>query len=397
MISASIRLLGAALCGAALVACGGAAGGPAPAPGPARPAAPEAGDDGAFLVLLGNDTLAGEQFTRRGGTLTGEGVVRSPATLLRSYRVSLRADGTVSRFELTARRAAETLPPQRVTMTFGSASVGVRTQVGDSVPRTTDVAAPGIAVPYVGNSYGLLELATRAARRAPTDSTPISFVAAIGRVIPGTVRRLGADSMLVSLAGDVPFRVKVDADGRILGLQGTPTQRVAVTRRPTLDVAALSAERPIGTLSPLDTARGRVGRADVAIVYSRPARRGRTILGSVVPYDSVWRTGANAATVLTTSAALTIGGTRVPRGEYTLWTLPTRAGWKLIVNRQSGQWGTEYDASRDLARVDMTVARAPARREQFTITLAPAGAGSARLELAWDDFVASVPVVGRPR
>ena len=146
-----------------------------------------------------------------------------------------------------------------------------------------------------------------------------------------------------------------------------------------------------------DTVQSRFGRAALRVVYSRPSRRGRTVLGGVVPYDSVWRTGANAATVFTTSAPLNIGGVNVPIGAYSLWTVPSRTGWKLVINRQVGQWGTEYDAARDLARIEMALARVADPVEQFTIALNPAAGSTGRLQLAWDDFQASVPiaVVGR--
>ena len=85
--------------------------------------------------------------------------------------------------------------------------------------------------------------------------------------------------------------------------------------------------------------------------------RGRKIFGGLVPYDQVWRTGANAATSLKTDVDLTIGGANVPAGSYTLYTLPGMNSWKLIINKQTGQWGTEYSEGQDLARVDMKVSQ----------------------------------------
>ena len=95
----------------------------------------------------------------------------------------------------------------------------------------------------------------------------------------------------------------------------------------------------------------------VTIQYSRPSMRGRKIFGGLVPYDQVWRTGANAATSLKTDVDLTIGGANVPAGSYTLYTLPGMNSWKLIINKQTGQWGTEYSEGQDLARVDMKVSQ----------------------------------------
>jgi hypothetical protein len=130
----------------------------------------------------------------------------------------------------------------------------------------------------------------------------------------------------------------------------------------------------------------------VTIQYSRPSMRGRKIFGGLVPYDEVWRTGANAATSLKTDVALTIGGASVPAGSYTLYTLPGASAWKLIINKQTGQWGTEYDKSQDLARVDMKVSQRSSPLEEFTISFEKTGGGSATLKLEWDTTVASVDV-----
>ena len=130
----------------------------------------------------------------------------------------------------------------------------------------------------------------------------------------------------------------------------------------------------------------------VAIQYSRPSMRSRKIFGGLVPYDKVWRTGANAATSLKTDADLTIGGANVPAGSYTLYTLPGKNNWKLIINKQTGQWGTEYSEGQDLARVDMKVSQKPSGMETFTISLDKTSANSAVLKLDWENTVASVEV-----
>jgi len=130
----------------------------------------------------------------------------------------------------------------------------------------------------------------------------------------------------------------------------------------------------------------------VTIQYSRPSMRGRKIFGGLVPYDEVWRTGANAATSLKTDVALTIGSASVPAGSYTLYTLPGASSWKLIINKQTGQWGTEYSQSQDLARVDMKVSQRSSPLEEFTISFDKTGGNSATLKLEWDTTVASVNV-----
>lgn len=130
----------------------------------------------------------------------------------------------------------------------------------------------------------------------------------------------------------------------------------------------------------------------VTIKYSRPFAKGRKIFGGLVPYDQVWRTGANAATSLSTDTDLDIGGTSVPKGNYTLYSLPTQNGWKLIINKETGQWGTKYDPSQDLARVDMKVTKLSSPVEQFTISLDKAGADAATLKLQWENMEGTVTV-----
>jgi len=130
----------------------------------------------------------------------------------------------------------------------------------------------------------------------------------------------------------------------------------------------------------------------ITIKYSRPSMRGRKVYGELVPYGQVWRTGANAATTMTTDANLDIGGTAVPAGSYTLYTLPGENSWQLIINKQTGQWGTKYDPAQDLARIPMKVGKLQSGLETFTISLDKTGPRSAGLKLDWENTTASVNV-----
>jgi DUF2911 family protein len=143
--------------------------------------------------------------------------------------------------------------------------------------------------------------------------------------------------------------------------------------------------------SPRDSAVASFGDAKLSVDYGRPYKRGREIFGGLVPWNRVWRTGANAATTFVTSRDLEIGGQAVPAGSYTLYTVPAPTGWKLIINKQTGQWGTAYDESQDLARIDMKVDRVATPVEQFTIELAPSGSAGV-MNLVWDTTRASVPI-----
>ena len=117
---------------------------------------------------------------------------------------------------------------------------------------------------------------------------------------------------------------------------------------------------------------GIAGPARIIINYGQPHARGRAVLGTIVPWDSVWRTGANLATQLTAELDITIGNAFIPRGIYTLFSLPTRTGWKLVVSKQVMQWGTEYDPSQDLARIDLRSRTLAEPIESLTFWIVPA-------------------------
>jgi hypothetical protein len=113
------------------------------------------------------------------------------------------------------------------------------------------------------------------------------------------------------------------------------------------------------------------GPARIAIQYGQPHARGRKVEGGLVPMDTVWRFGANMATTLHTDVDFTLGELALPRGDYSLFVLQGRDGWQLIVNRGTGQWGTDHDAARDLGRVSLT-SRALAEPEgSLSIYLVP--------------------------
>ncbi|RRA47489.1 DUF2911 domain-containing protein [Acidipila sp. EB88] len=133
----------------------------------------------------------------------------------------------------------------------------------------------------------------------------------------------------------------------------------------------------------------------VSIHYNAPSMRGRAIMGGLVPYGKVWRTGANPATLFKTATDLKIGGTMVPAGTYTLYTLPSEGTWKLIVNKQTGQWGTEYNEPQDLARIDMKKSTLSTPQELMSISFEKTHGKSTELHVRWEKTDVWVPVVAQ--
>jgi hypothetical protein len=225
-----------------------------------------------------------------------------------------------------------------------------------------------------------------------------SFVLHKGFVIPHAGGKVELRHDWLAGTGDVT----VDSSGRMLTYSGMrSTYKVAVARTATPpDVEAIgdrlaAAERRTGLvqLSVRDTARATIGAATLSVDYGRPLARGRTLLGNVISYDRVWRTGANAATQLTTSAPITLAGLSLPAGTYTLWTVPHASRVDLIVNRQTGQWGTEYNRTQDLGTAPMASDSGGPPVEKFTISIEASDARRGSLAMAWGTFRWTAPIV----
>ena len=119
----------------------------------------------------------------------------------------------------------------------------------------------------------------------------------------------------------------------------------------------------------------------------------RTLLGNVISYDRVWRTGANAATQFTSSSPITLAGLSLPAGTYTLWTAPHVRGVDLIVNRQTGQWGTEYSRAQDVGTAPMKSDSVGTPVEKFTISIEASDTRHGTLAMAWGTFRWTAPIV----
>jgi Protein of unknown function (DUF2911) len=130
----------------------------------------------------------------------------------------------------------------------------------------------------------------------------------------------------------------------------------------------------------------------ITVDYSSPRAKGRKIFGGLVPYGEVWRTGANEATTFVTNTDLMIGGSHVPAGKYTIFTIPNADKWTLIISKKTGEWGIPYPGSdQDLVRVDMKASKLSAPVENFSIAFEKAG-GGCTMRIEWETTRASVEI-----
>ena len=358
-----------------------------------------------FVATLGNDTTSVERVTRDGDRITGEAVGRSPVVVRRRWEATLGPDGTVRRWVMDT-HVPNAPPGERDLHHELERNDGAIRMVRQTGSDTTDrtVAEPSArSVPWNAFLYATTELLFQVARGLPDTARIGQYFFegwAEGRLGYANVRNLGDGEAAITSTGLAGSgRARIDPQGRMLSYSGEGTTYRQEVRRidevPDLDALFdrfAEAERNSGVpraLSARDTMRAAAGRTEVTVDYSRPLRRGRTLLGGLIPYDRVWRTGANAATHLSTTGPIRLAGVPLDSGTYTLWTLPAREEVQLVINRETGQWGTGYQSRHDIARVAMQVDTLADPVERFTIRVDTV---TSRLIMEWGTLQWSVPV-----
>jgi hypothetical protein len=370
-----------------------------------------------FIARLGSDTISVESVTRRGNTVVVDGVDRFPRVRRRHTEIELGPGSTIRHLVMDIHTPSEPANQRErhVTADVTADSVHILQTDGAGKLRHDFATNGAVGMAHVPQMYSLYELYFDAA---------FARAAALKRVAGDTVQlrqfyidrefdRFPLHHGVVRLLPDNRAEIQhewlsgtgqatFDSTGRMLTYSGARTTYL-------VDVARLSsppdirsvadkfealeaAKGSVSQLSPRDTVRSSIGNVSIAIDYSRPLARGRVLLGNVIPYDRVWRTGANAATQFTTSAPLTLAGIQLAAGTYTLWTVPHHNGVDLIVNAQAGQWGTQYDRSRDVGTARMQSSTLSTPVDQFTILLAAKDARHGTLTLEWGSFRWTAPI-----
>lgn len=339
-----------------------------------RAAATAATDAATFVARLGDDTVAVEEVRRTSDSLWATIVLRSPETTLTTHAVALNPAGLPTSLMITRYRPDD----------------GDRS---DPIERTEmEFATP--AIPFIDMVHWPFLLMAEQTAAASTDTLTLSLVAG-QRTVPFRMEELGDGRYRATHPTRGPTTIETDARGRVTTLDATRTTRaMIVTRQPHTPVAPLAAafaSRPLGELSGRGEAEATVAGADITVDYGVPLKRGRDIFGALVPWERVWRTGANRATHFSTTRPLRFGPTVLPAGAYTLFTIPRPDRWTLLVNGRTDINGQAYDESADVARLDMRVRTLDQVVEPFTIVVEPAGGNEGVLRLRWDRTEAYLP------
>lgn len=354
-----------------------------------------AAQSASIVYKLGRDTVAVEQFTRTATAMSGEMVQRNGAAVVRyQYSVTIGRDGRPRAATIKRMNADGSVAPNAPTetrFTVRTDSIVREAVFADSVQRRA-FAAKEALINFPVFIYGPVELlASLRKRGTATDSIPALALAG-GLGFTGFATR--GDTLRLR-GGSYAMVLRFDANDRLQYVDGSGTTNKVVATRSSnaVNIATIaSAMKPTGVLSAREDVRAAFGPGGMVIVdYGRPSARERSVWGgTLVPFDSVWRAGANDATHLFTTRTLTLGSLTLPPGMYSLWVQHMRNGTVLIVNKQTGQWGTQYDASQDLGRVPMQMADTPSHVELFTLNVKALGPMRGAIEMAWGASVASV-------
>jgi hypothetical protein len=370
-----------------------------------------------FVATLGRDTVSLESVTRRGNSVVSEEVDRFPAVRQRHTEITLNDDGSIRRLvmDIHSPGEAENQRDRRVEAEVTRDSVRITKRDNSGTLRRSFATHKGVAMAHLPQMYSLYELYFDAAlrRAAATNVAPGDRIEMRQFYVDREFDRFPLHHGHVRAAGNGKVEIRhdwlsgtgeamLDSANRLLSYSGArTTYKVEVKRLadpPDIEAVATrfaASEAESGgkrSLSPRDTVRASIGDASFSVDYSRPLARGRELVGGIIGYGEVWRTGANAATQFSTSAPITLAGLELAPGTYTLWTIPRKDRVDLVVNRQTGQWGTGYNPAHDLGRARMIVETAATPVEAFTISIRPSGGRTGTLVMEWGPFRWSAPI-----
>lgn len=353
-----------------------------------------------FVGTMGPDTVFVETYTVINNHLYGKVLFRMFENHIGVFHVHFYPNGTIREFNMMAMDPANSsLPfaaktawrfPLNRTMMCANDTCTVLVSRRDE-PQEVIVKQAASSMDFYGGTNPLFSLiewnCVRLAKSckkvlAPLTMTNSSVVSNI------SVRYTGQDSMLFGGPFIEYTKIRVDAEGRIISTDGTGTAyNFLVTKQAPIDIDQLAKRMTkavsIGDPSPRDTVTASIQQSNLSVDYGRPYKRGRKIFGAVVPYDSVWRTGAAGATVLTLQHPIQIGKTIIPAGKYSLYTIPGPESWRLIFNKNINRWPTDPDRSKDLVAVPLQVKPLAVSQDPFTIEIQETKTGGI-LKFQWD-------------
>lgn len=352
-----------------------------------------------FVATLGTDTVIVETYNMLPNHLYGKAFLRYPEDRIGIFDFHFFPDGSIKHYTISfmnpdssyiTSSGTEGIYCENDTCTWFFAGRGDETEyVNKRAVKHID---------FIGGwtpTLSLIEWNCMRLIKSGAQSLPITLINDYIGIRNVAITKKSEDTLI--FGGDFLeyTKIKVTPEGRIISYDGTasPWNYIAHKLEPINidEVAKRMTKKPkIGIPSPEVKVDFAVENDTIRLSYGRPRKRGRKIFGGIVPYDSVWRTGAGDPTKINLPYDIQFGKTIVPKGEYSLYTIPRVDRWTLIFNTSLDQWPTEPDRSKDFAMIPVEIRKAAEQTDQFTITIEPVKGGGI-IKLIWDETEVDAP------
>jgi hypothetical protein len=352
-----------------------------------------------FVASLGTDTVIVETYNMVNNHLYGKAFIRYPEDYIGVFDVHFYPDGSIRTFNIEAMNPDNSSVPfntkgrfsyrqnmlcENDTCTwFASSKNGNGEYMNKHAAHKMD---------FVGGWTPILSLiewnCTRLIKSG-NQNLPLTMINDYIGVRNIGISKGGKDTIIFGGPFLEYTRIHVTPGGRIISYDGTGTPwNYLVTKLPPVnidEIARRMSKKPeIGIPSPEEVVQFKIAGSNIEISYGRPSKRGRKIFGGVVPYDSIWRTGASHPTKINFEDDVMFGETLIPKGRYSLYTIPRKDSWSLIFNTDLDTWPTDPNRSKDFKTVPLKLRKPPQQTEKFTIDIKPTQTGG-NLSFTWDE------------
>lgn len=352
-----------------------------------------------FVAKLGTDTVIVETYNMLANHLFGKAFLRYPEDQVGVFDFHFYPDGSIKHFSVSfmdpdssyvTSSGIQGVYCEDDTCTWFSSWKGGKEEYKNK-RAVKHIDFIGGWTPFIS----LLEWNCMRLKKSGKESLPITLINDYIGIRNVAIWKGKRDTLI--FGGDFLeyTKLKVTPEGQIISYDGTATPwNYIATKHSPIDVdevaKRMSKYPKIGIPSPEVKVDFLVGNDTIQLSYGRPSKRGRHIFGGIVPYDSIWRTGAGDPTTITLPYGIQFEKTYIPKGKYALYTIPQINGWTLIFNTDLKQWPTEPNRAKDFALIPIKIKTAARQTEQFTITIEPSKDGGV-LRFIWDETEAYEP------
>lgn len=356
-----------------------------------------------FIGRMGVDTVLVETYTMINNHLYGKAFIRVPEDYIGEFSIHFYPDGTIREFNINAMNPYNSSIPFQAESGVFEYRLNMNcvndtcTYYNSEKGQSSEIIFkhPASKMDFVGGWVPLISLMEWNCMRlvkSGKQELPLKMINHHIGVYDIGVHFLNKDTIIFGGPFLEYTKIKINEDGKILNTNGIGTPwNYYVTKYPPIDIDKMAKRmaktKGIGIPSSTETIKSSIQNSNISVTYGRPLKRGRKIFGGVVPYDSLWRTGANSPTSISFENDIRIGNTIIPKGQYSIYTIPKQNEWTLIFNTDLTTWPTDPNRSKDFAQVVIPTKKTGNIKQKFTIEVGEIKEGGV-LKFSWDDVIA---------